>query len=100
MFDHQYAGTVDVDGFWIRAPTYRNSESSGSQKSSWVTRLRVRSSSHSRRTGVPSGPSTRAACIGEQVPVQWPVLPRFHSTPPANQALRSARFAGWKTGLR
>ena len=28
------------------------------------------------------------------------MVPMFHSTPPANQALRRARFAGWKTGLR
>jgi hypothetical protein len=32
MFDHHYAGTSWLNGFWIRAPTYRSSESAGSQK--------------------------------------------------------------------
>ena len=100
MLDHQYIGVSTSLGLTIRTWTSSTGEPSGSQASTWKTTSRIRSNSYIRSTGVPSGCSTRAACSGSHVVGECPMVPMFHSTPPANHALRSARFAGWKTGFR
>ena len=67
MLDHQYIGVSTSWGLTIRTWTSSTGEPSGSQASTWNTTSRSRSNSYIRRTGVPSGCSTRAACSGSQV---------------------------------
>ena len=86
-------------GLRIRVRASKAGEPSGSHRSTWNTTPRNRSHSHNRSTGVPSGPSTRPACRVSIVVGEWPRVPMFHSMPPEIQALRSARLAGWTTGL-
>ena len=52
-------------------------------------------------TGIDRGEQDgRPFNVGEDVNGECPLVPMFHSTPPANQALRRARFAGCTTRLR
>ena len=93
-FVHQYIGTAASLTLRMRGRASSTALSGGSQRSTWNTTSRIRSHSHRRSTGEPPGPSTRAACRVSIVVGEWPRVPMFHSTPPENQALRSARFAG------
>ncbi len=84
--DHQYTGTTRSYGLWSTTRTYRSSAPSGSHASRRHTRPSIRSYAHSLSTSESCGPATRPAETGELVSGQWPVKPRFHSTPPENQA--------------
>ncbi|GAA1345284.1 hypothetical protein GCM10009635_62560 [Actinocatenispora thailandica] len=100
VLDHQYMKVGSGAVARIRTCTRNASAPAGSHASTWNTAPRSRSYSHIRSIGTPPGPVSSAACSGEQVVGLCPRVPMFHSTPPANQALRSARFAGCHTGLR
>ena len=56
--------------------------------------------SHSQiRSAAPRSDGTLPAKTGRQVVAAWPVEPRFHSMPPANQALVSAKLANCRRRL-
>ena len=72
--------------------------SAGISRSTENTRSRVRSHSQIRSTA-PRLDGTLPAKTGRLVVAEWPVEPRFHSIPPANQASVSAKLANCRRRL-